>query len=82
MANADRMCPRSLDEVEGPDEVVGANGFLRRAIAEDRVPSLVLWGPPESPAVGAAPAETAGPALRTTASGATPAGHGGPSPGP
>jgi len=43
---ADRMRPRSLDEVEGPDEVVGANGFLRRAIAEDRVPSLILWGPP------------------------------------
>jgi len=43
---ADRMRPRSLDEVEGPAEVVGANGFLRRAIAEDRVPSLVLWGPP------------------------------------
>ena len=43
---ADRMRPRSLDEVEGPDAVVGANGFLRRAIAEDRVPSLILWGPP------------------------------------
>jgi putative ATPase len=43
---ADRMRPRSLDEVEGPDEVVGSNGFLRRAIAEDRVPSLILWGPP------------------------------------
>ncbi len=43
---ADRMRPRSLDEVEGPDEVVGASGFLRRAIAEDRVPSLILWGPP------------------------------------
>ena len=43
---ADRMRPRSLDEVEGPAEVVGANGFLRRAIAEDKVPSLILWGPP------------------------------------
>ncbi len=43
---ADRMRPRSLDEVEGPAEVVGANGFLRRSIAEDRVPSLILWGPP------------------------------------
>jgi len=43
---ADRMRPRSLDEVEGPEAVVGGNGFLRRAIAEDRVPSLVLWGPP------------------------------------
>ena len=43
---ADRMRPRSLDEVEGPEGVVGSNGFLRRAIAEDRVPSLILWGPP------------------------------------
>src|SRR5499427_10146077 len=43
---ADRMRPRSLDEVEGPEEVIGSNGFLRRAIAEDRVPSLILWGPP------------------------------------
>jgi len=43
---ADRMRPRSLDEVEGSKEVVGGNGFLRRAIAEDRVASLILWGPP------------------------------------
>jgi putative ATPase len=43
---ADRMRPRSLDEVEGPVEVVGGNGFLSRAIAEDRVPSLIFWGPP------------------------------------
>jgi putative ATPase len=43
---ADRMRPRSLDEVEGPEEIVGANGFLSRAIAEDRVPSLIFWGPP------------------------------------
>jgi putative ATPase len=39
---ADRMRPRSLDEVEGPPEVVGSNGFLSRAISEDRVPSLVF----------------------------------------
>jgi len=43
---SDRMRPRSLDEVEGSEEVVGSNGFLRRAIAEDRVPSLIFWGPP------------------------------------
>jgi putative ATPase len=43
---ADRMRPRSLDEVEGPEEVVGANGFLRRAVTEDRVPSLIFWGAP------------------------------------
>lgn len=45
---ADRMRPRSLDEVLGQDAVVGADGFLRRAIADDRVPSMVFWGPPGS----------------------------------
>jgi len=43
---ADRMRPRSFDEVEGAEEVVGGNGFLRRAVGEDRVPSLIFWGPP------------------------------------
>ena len=45
---ADRIRPRSLDEVLGQEEVVGPDGFLRTAIAEDRVPSLVFWGPPGS----------------------------------
>jgi putative ATPase len=45
---ADRMRPRTLEEVVGQEEVVGERGFLRRAIAEDRVPSLVFWGPPGS----------------------------------
>ena len=43
---AERMRPRSLDEVVGQDALVGPAGSLRRAIAEDRVPSLILWGPP------------------------------------
>jgi putative ATPase len=43
---AERMRPRTLDEVAGQRAVVGADGFLRRAIAADRVPSLVFWGPP------------------------------------
>ena len=43
---ADRLRPRSLDEVVGHAGVVGPDGFLRRAIAEDRVPSLIFWGPP------------------------------------
>jgi len=42
----ERLRPRTLDELVGQDEVVGAQGFLRRAIAEDRVPSLIFWGPP------------------------------------
>jgi putative ATPase len=45
---ADRMRPRSLDEVLGQPRVVGADGFLRRAIAADRVPSIIFWGPPGS----------------------------------
>ena len=45
---AERMRPRTLDEVVGQRAVVGKEGFLRRAIAADRVPSLVFWGPPGS----------------------------------
>lgn len=40
------MRPRSLDEMVGQADVVGESGFLRRAVEEDRVPSMVLWGPP------------------------------------
>jgi len=42
------MRPQSLDEVVGQEKSVGPQGFLRRAILEDRVPSLILWGPPGS----------------------------------
>jgi putative ATPase len=45
---ADRMRPRTLDEVVGHPQVVGPGAFLRRAIAADRVPSLIFWGPPGS----------------------------------
>ncbi len=40
------MRPRTLDEVAGHTELLGPAGFLRRAIAEDRAPSLIFWGPP------------------------------------
>jgi putative ATPase len=43
---AERIRPRNLDEVVGQQKVVGPGGFLRRAIAADRVPSLIFWGPP------------------------------------
>jgi putative ATPase len=45
---AERMRPRALDEVAGHEKLLGPNGFLRRAIASDRVPSLIFWGPPGS----------------------------------
>ena len=44
----ERLRPRTLEEVIGQEAVVGEGAFLRRAIAEDRVPSLIFWGPPGS----------------------------------
>ena len=43
---AERMRPRSLDEVVGQRHILGPNTLLREAIETDRVPSLILWGPP------------------------------------
>jgi len=43
---AERMRPRTLDEFFGQAEVVGQGKFLRRVIASDKVPSLILFGPP------------------------------------
>lgn len=45
---AERLRPTTLDEMVGQGEAVGPDGFLRRAIAEDRLPSMILWGPPGS----------------------------------
>lgn len=45
---AERMRPRTLDEVAGSSELTGPASFLRKAITDDRVPSLVFWGPPGS----------------------------------
>ena len=45
---ADRLRPRSLDEVVGQEQLIGEDGFLRRAIDADRVPSIIFWGPPGS----------------------------------
>jgi putative ATPase len=45
---ADRVRPRSLDEILGQDEVLGPGRPLRRAIEQDQLRSLVLWGPPGS----------------------------------
>ncbi len=43
---AARMRPRSLDEFVGQEQIVGEGRALRRAIENDTVPSLILWGPP------------------------------------
>jgi putative ATPase len=43
---AERMRPRTLDEFIGQDHLLGQGKLLRRAIEEDRISSLIFWGPP------------------------------------
>ena len=45
---AARMRPRTFDELVGQERVVGPGRVLRRAIEADRIPSIILWGPPGS----------------------------------
>ncbi len=43
---AERMRPRTLDEILGQESILGEGHLLRRAIERDEVPSMILWGPP------------------------------------
>lgn len=43
---AARMRPRTLEEYVGQQHLLGPGHILERAIREDRIPSMVLWGPP------------------------------------
>jgi putative ATPase len=43
---AERMRPRSLDEIVGQVRVAGEGKPLRRALEAGRVHSMILWGPP------------------------------------
>ncbi len=45
---AQRLRPHTLDEFVGQAGVVGPDSALRRAIASDRVPSMIFYGPPGS----------------------------------
>lgn len=45
---AQRMRPRSLNNFFGHDQLIGPGSFLRKAILEDFIPSMILWGPPGS----------------------------------
>ena len=40
------MRPQELNDVIGQDHLLGPGRPLRRAIEGDRVPSMILWGPP------------------------------------
>jgi putative ATPase len=45
---ADRMRPQSFDEFFGQEKLVGPDTPFRRAVDEDRLSSIILWGPPGS----------------------------------
>ncbi len=43
---ADRMRPKNLDEFVGQTHAVGKGTSIRHAIEQDRIFSMILWGPP------------------------------------
>ncbi len=43
---AERLRPRSLDDVIGQDHLLGRDGALRRMLSHGRIASFILWGPP------------------------------------
>ena len=43
---ADRLRPQRLDEVVGPDQLLGPAGPVRRMAEARRLSSMILWGPP------------------------------------
>lgn len=45
---ADRIRPNDLDDFLGQDDLIGKGKLLRKAIEEDKVPSMIFWGPPGS----------------------------------
>ncbi|MEM8608882.1 MAG: replication-associated recombination protein A [Myxococcota bacterium] len=40
------MRPRRLEDVVGQEHLLGAGHLLTQAIRADRIPSMILWGPP------------------------------------
>jgi putative ATPase len=43
---AERMRPKTLDELLGQTHLTGDKSVLRKAVTTGNVPSMILWGPP------------------------------------
>src|SRR5947209_13132131 len=43
---ADRLRPKSLDEVVGQEHLTGPDGAIGRMVAAGKLASMILWGPP------------------------------------
>ena len=45
---ADRIRPETLDEFVGQEHIIGKGKILRKMLEEDKLVSMILWGPPGS----------------------------------
>lgn len=45
---AERLRPHTLEDFLGQEQIFGEGSFLRNALENDQVPSLIFWGPPGS----------------------------------
>jgi putative ATPase len=43
---AERMRPKTLDDLVGQEHLTGKGSVLRNAIERGKIPSMILWGPP------------------------------------
>ncbi len=43
---AEKLRPKTLDEVLGQEHLTGDNGTIRKMLENDTLNSLILWGPP------------------------------------
>jgi putative ATPase len=43
---AERLRPRSLDEIVGQEHLIGPGKVLRMMVEQDQLTSIILWGPP------------------------------------
>ncbi|CAG8452920.1 16776_t:CDS:10 [Funneliformis mosseae] len=42
---AARVRPKTLEEFIGQNELIGKHGFLKSLILNDKIPSMIMWGP-------------------------------------
>ena len=45
---AERMRPTKLEDLIGQEHLVGEQGIIRKAIQTGNVPSMILWGGPQT----------------------------------
>ncbi|MCK4635346.1 MAG: replication-associated recombination protein A [Candidatus Moranbacteria bacterium] len=43
---ADKVRPQNLNEFVGQSHLIGKGKILKKLIEEDKIPSMILWGPP------------------------------------